>query len=280
MSALCQRWRGRREHYRTGAERLDPSRYGVELIEGDALARAFIQEHHYSGSYPAALCRLGLYRTGPPGSGTQLVGVAVFSTPMNQKVVPARCGVPALHGVELGRFVLLDDVPGNGESWFLARAKRALLQARPQTRAIVSYSDPVARYRADGTQLKPGHIGVIYQATNATYVGRSGARTLLLDRSGQIISPRALAKLRAGDQGRDYAREQLTQLGAPPQHSQEPLREYVDRALVHLRARGYLRQLRHPGNHCYVWRLDGGDVPGISLAYPKQRDSQQLPLVA
>jgi hypothetical protein len=44
----------------------------------------------------------------------------------------------------------------------------------------VVFSDPVERRRADGTVIMPGHVGVIYQASNAVYTGRGTARTLAL----------------------------------------------------------------------------------------------------
>jgi hypothetical protein len=47
-----------------------------------------------------------------------------------------KLGLPAgrhkAEAVELGRLVLLDDVPANGESWFIARAFE-LLRARGYT---------------------------------------------------------------------------------------------------------------------------------------------------
>ncbi len=125
-----QRWRKQRARYRPAGEPIDPSRYAVDVIEGDKPARAFVQAHHYSGTYPAARARVGLYR------GLELVGVAVFSVPCNSRTIPASApDLAALEGVELGRFVLLDDVPANGETWFL--------------------------------------VGTIYQAFNGMYLGRA-----------------------------------------------------------------------------------------------------------
>ena len=111
MSATCQRWRHRRDSYRPAGEPIDPSRYGVEPIADDTTARAFIVAHHYSGSLPAARCRVGLYRT-RPFARPELVGVAVFSQPASEAVLPKWLGTSA--GVELGRLVLLDDVPASG----------------------------------------------------------------------------------------------------------------------------------------------------------------------
>lgn len=125
MTPPCQRWHLRRESYRPAGEPIDPSRYGVEVL-GEGQARDYVVRHHYSGSYPAARCRVGLLRT--TGASRELVGVAVFSVPAGPKVIGA--WLPHLddpiEGVELGRFVLADDVPANGETWFLRRAFEAL----------------------------------------------------------------------------------------------------------------------------------------------------------
>ncbi|VTU44305.1 hypothetical protein [Variovorax sp. RA8] len=51
-------------------------------------AKAFVEEMHYSGSYPAARCRAGIF-VKEPFQQARLPGVGVFSVPMNQKVIPA-----------------------------------------------------------------------------------------------------------------------------------------------------------------------------------------------
>jgi hypothetical protein len=115
---LCQRWRGGRDSYRPAGEPLDPARYGVEPLD-ELPARSFVVTHHYSRSYPAASVRAGLYRCDRSGV-PQLVGVAVFGAPAGPQVLSR--WLPGLAGLELSRLVLLDDVPANGETWFLRRA--------------------------------------------------------------------------------------------------------------------------------------------------------------
>jgi hypothetical protein len=53
------------------------------------------------------------------------------------------------------------------ESWFLGQCAR--LAASTGLRGLVMFSDPIPRRRADGTVVMPGHVGVIYQASNAIY---------------------------------------------------------------------------------------------------------------
>ncbi len=75
----------------------------------------------------------------------------------------------ASDSVELGRFVLLDSVPANGE--ILARAFECL--RRKGLAGVVSFSDPVPRTKMDGTIIHRGHFGICYQATSATFLGRT-----------------------------------------------------------------------------------------------------------
>lgn len=266
---LCQRWDDRRDRYRPAGERIQPDRYGVDVIS-DRVAMEYIAAHHYARTAPPQILSVGLFdakAVGPP----VLCGVARFSVPMNQAAIPARTGQPPEHGCELGRLVLHEDVPGNGESYFVARAFRLLLQEKPTVRTVISYSDPVPRYRSDSSLFKPGHIGVVYQALNACYLGRSAARTLLMANE-TVVSDRALSKLRNDERGAGYVYEQLRNLGAPPITFGESGREYVSRVA----ALPIFRKFRHPGNLTYAWALGSksnrqavrGGMPR-ALPYPK-----------
>lgn len=261
----CQRWRDRRDRYRPAGERIDPSRYGVELLPGDDAPRRFVQAHHYSGSYPAALERVGLYRAGLAG-GPELVGVAVFSWPVQAATIPAWLGEAPDAGAELGRFVLLDDVPANGETWFLARALRLVQAARPAWRAILSYSDPLPRVGADGQVLTPGHIGTIYQAHNARYMGRSKPRVRRFAPDGREVGDRIVQKIRGEERGVDGAMRALVAAGLPARDSGEAPGAWLERVLP------LCRRVKHPGNHAYSWRLTGKgeDRRAPACPYPKR----------
>ena len=122
-----QRWRERRDTYRPAGEPIAAHRYGVEVLpERDA--RAFVVGHHYSASFPAARVSVGLFRSRGAFWAAELVGVATFSVGVQHAGTMRRwCSVGPDDGVELGRFVLLDDVEANGETWFLRRAFDALV---------------------------------------------------------------------------------------------------------------------------------------------------------
>lgn len=239
----CQRWRDRRGSYRPAGEPIRTADFDVAPIATDREARAFVEQHHYSGTYPAARARFGLRRRG------ELVGVAVLSHPASEAALAAALPLPCerLAKAELGRLVLLDEVPANGESFFVARAFE--LARRAGFEAIVSHSDPEPRATASGGLVFGGHVGTVYQALNATYCGRTPARTRYLLPDGSNLSQRLMGKVRRQEKGWRYGVELLLEHGAPPPEGD--WREWVARAVSTV-----ARCSRHRGNHRYVWALD------------------------
>lgn len=253
---FSQRWRSRRASFRPPGEVIDPRLYEVAPLAGDAAAKAFVLEHHYSGTYPAARFRFGLFRAGV------LQGVAVFSHPCNDAVLTSVFPGVATDSVELGRLVLLDQVPFNGETWFIARAFHHL--RREGLRGVVSFADPLPRRAADGTVTTPGHVGQVYQAQNGVYLGRSTPRTLHLLPDGSTFSARAAQKIRRGERGWRYAVEQLVSAGAPAPTGD--LGSWLKTAIA------ALATVRHPGNHRYAWafgRSEGRALSTRHSPYPR-----------
>ena len=274
MTTSAQRWRDRQTMFRPGAEAIRTADYEVSAIDGDGsdkIAKAFVQQHHYSGSYPAARERVGLYHR----SG-ELVGVAVFSHPSSEAVLE-RLPCDRLEGVELGRFVLLDSVAGNGESWFHARALD-ILRGRGY-RVLLSHSDPMPRRTLDGGIVLPGHVGLIYQATNAIYAGRSGRELHVLKPDGTIFSPRSMTKIRRWERGAERAIAELVSIGAIAPSSADLADRDSRRAWMWREIFRTCRRLEHNGNHRYLWALDKRlrrDVAKLASgdSYPKSIDPE------
>lgn len=235
----------------------------MDIIQGDTEARAFVELHHYSGSYVAARVRVGLYRK-VGCLKSYLAGVAVFSVPMQPAALTRHLG--SSQGVELGRLVLLDEVGFNGESWFVARAFSALKRESPALEGVLSYSDPLPRWTDAGRMVTPGHVGQVYQALNAAYLGLGRSRKLYLDRDGRTLSERALSKIRAMERGWEPAAVRLVEAGADPRWSGEEPGAWLARVLP-----GF-RTVKHPGNHVYVWRWTGQKPE--SLPYPKRNQGK------
>jgi hypothetical protein len=171
--------------------------------------------------------------------------------------------VPASEAVDLGRFVLVDDVPANGETWFLARCFELL---RHDVAGVVSFSDPMPRATADGTSIFPGHVGTIYQAGNACFLGRARADTLRLLPDGRVFCNRAIQKVRKRDRGWRYSVAVLVQNGAVHPAETDDLAPWLAFWLLRL-----TRRVRHPGNFKYAWALDSALRKCLppSRPYPK-----------
>ncbi len=252
----CQRWRAHRSSYRPAREVLDVGRYEVAPIADDSTPKAFVCQHHYAGTFVAARYRFGLY-----AQGGALEGVAVFSQPVNDLSLACLPG-EARASVELGRLVLLDHVAANAESWFVARCFEQL-RAEGLT-GVVSFSDPEPRTTAAGEVVFRGHLGTVYCALNAVYLGRATARTLRLLPDGSVFSDRAAQKIRQQERGWRYAVDQLVAAGAPAPEGD--LASWLPVAL-----RQVTRPLKHGGNHKYCWTLQKRDRRHLpaSLPYPK-----------
>lgn len=256
----CQRWRARRDSYRPAGETIVTAHYEVAPIPDDRTAKLFVEANHYSASYPAARFRHGLYW------GGLLVGVAVFSVPM-QGAVLDRLPCSREAAVELGRFVLLDRVPSNGESWMLARCFELLRGEGIE--GVVSFSDPMPRARADGAVIFAGHVGTIYQAANAVYDGRNRPHTVRLLPDGTVLSDRTIAKIRGRERGWRYAAAHLVRAGAAPLGEDDDARAWLATWLSRL-----TRTARHPGKHRYLFGLGRA----VKRALPKSQPYPKLDL--
>ena len=264
ITDTVQRWLLGREHRRPAGEVIRPSEYEVAEL-GPNEAKAFVELHHYSGSCSPTVHPFGLLRRGT------LSGAAVFGPLPSMNA--HRAVFPQLsidEGVTLGRLVLLDDVPANGESYFVARCFE-LLRARGVVQ-VESCSDPTPRASTDGRRVHRGHVGTVYQALSARYVGRTQPASLRLLPDGSVLSNRTQGKLVRDERGASTAVAQLERFGA----ESLPTDADEDEVLAWLRAwRGKLtRPLRHRGNHRYIWTLDKRrrrelEPYGPRLAYPK-----------
>lgn len=261
-----QRWEQGRSRWVSHRQCCDTSVMEAAPITHQ-VAKSFIHTHHYSGSYPSVRCRVGIFERG------QLVGVATFGIPAGPSVLKKWTGFGQDEAIELNRFILLERVGYNGESHALKLARRVLLTQLPELKALVAFSDPVLRETLEGELILPGHVGRIYQATNAGYRGRTGSRYLLLDAEGRAISSRLIQKIRQHQPGHVYATQRVLDAGAPPRHHGESVRAWLERALTHF------RRIYHPGNHGYVWSLERRRRVLSTSPYPKLADPVQLGLL-
>lgn len=148
--------------------------YAVRKIPA-VQAKEYVYKYHYShGSHHSPLPCYGLF------DGENLVGVYMFATPCSESVRASIFGIEYKnHVTELHRLHILDVTPKNTESWFISCCLHLLKQDCPQIEAVIAFSDPTE-----------GHTGIIYQATNALYYGKSQSSTFYIDKTGRLRHPR------------------------------------------------------------------------------------------
>ena len=238
-----KRWRSGRQRFVVPPHVFNPAGYHVEPLRTKD-AKAFVLEHHYSSTFPAVRFAFGLFRL------RELVGVATYGVPMSQAVVPKWLDVAPNLGVELNRLCMLDEVPFNGESFFVARAMRQLRELDPTLKGIVSFADPMERRDPDTDAiLKRAHWGTMYKALGARLCGRSSSRWLHILPSGEIVNLRTLSKIRNDEQGRDYAERLLVTGCITPRMRNESGRSWLERI------KPEFSFLKHPGNLAFTWRF-------------------------
>lgn len=270
-----QRFRKGRSGFVLDLERgvFDPRGYEVvHAGRAHAEARAFIEEHHYAASWPTALDVFELRHH------ERLVGSLVVAEPNGPKVLPKWFPFPK-EAAELSRLLLLDEVPFNAESWFIARVFELLW--RIGYAGLVSFSDPMPRERSDGTVVMPGHLGTTYMAASALYLGRTGREPQWLFPDGTVFPKRSRSKIHAYArgatarlcQGWSGAVDRLIARGAPPftfAHGDPAAARWCDDALTALAVKR-----RHPGQHRYLFAKRGG--PRKTLL--KHLEDNRLPIL-
>jgi len=167
---------------------------------------SFIKQHHYSHSHPGGIDYA--FRLDMDG---RLSGAATFGWQAgNPKAKHCHNNIPKKTR-ELMRLVLLNEVPRNSESRFIAWCLR-WLKKHTNLEVIVSYADP-----------EFGHSGKIYRASNFLYLGqqKNGSKRLVID--GRDVHPRS-----AGDTFGTTTPKNIAALGhTVGTRTKKPLHKYI-----------------------------------------------------
>lgn len=127
----------------------------------------FSRRYHYTGTGGNATWRWGLWH------GAVLLGVVAYN-------LPTRETCESVFGPEhfdkvwhMGRLALADDAPKNSESRLIAGSLRAIRSQHENVWGVLTYAATDA-----------GHLGYVYQATNALYTGTGGHAVIYVDTKG------------------------------------------------------------------------------------------------
>lgn len=238
-----QRWTRYQQTWRRPEDGgFDRRLYKVVALD-HVTARGFVMEHHYSRSY-GAVKRCGRYGMVERATDN-LVGVAAFGVPASRHLIPNTFpGLGYDRAAELLRFVLLDEVPSNAETWFAGQALHAL--TGHGLLGLVAHSDPVPRV-VDGRVLMPGHIGGIYRDGGWGYVGQADKRIQRQLPDGTVLNDRSAQKLPGRERGGLGVVATLVGFGADPLADRDDRREWLRYWTAQLTT-----PVRQPGVHRYV----------------------------
>lgn len=140
-------------------------------------AKAFILANHYAGTTPSTVkACLGWF------DGDRLVGVGLWGYGVRPAHTIARL-FPSLgtaNYLELNRLCLLDELPRNSETQFIAACTAELRRLYPDVKVLFSW--------ADGLRGKPGYV---YQAASWLYGGFIKSEFYAAP-DGEVLHPRLL----------------------------------------------------------------------------------------
>ena len=165
----------------------------VEQID----VREFCRRWHYTNSGGSASWNYGLF------DGDVLVGVVAYNLPTREACAAVFGQEHLSHVAHMGRLVCAEDAPRNSESHLIAGSLKRLHQSQGFW-AVLTYA-----------AQDEGHIGYVYQATNAIYTGTSSPKPYYLDADGRKWGSKSgtwsEAKRRADALGH-------TRVMSPPKH--------------------------------------------------------------
>jgi len=142
-------------------------RYQVKPIKAFETYDWLINKHYAKRIPGSILYSFGLY------DNKMLLGVCTFGMSPNYN----NNNIGDYPCIELNRLVVNDDVVKNTMSWFISKSMAYLKKPC----AVITYADQGMN-----------HFGVIYQASNFIYTGRSTGVDLYEMKNGKILSKRAL----------------------------------------------------------------------------------------
>lgn len=129
----------------------------------------FAHRYHYSGHSANQSYRYGLWYE------ATLWGVCGFNLPTRETCASV-FGLEHVDRVaHLSRLAMADHAPKNSESRLIAGALTMLASEHERFRAVITYADPLE-----------GHIGYVYQATNAIYTGLSTVKDRYVTPEGLV----------------------------------------------------------------------------------------------
>ena len=144
-------------------------------------AKYAVENYHYSRTMPRAkLLKFGIWEDG------KFIGVVIYGCGANNHI-SLPFGLKITKICELVRIAIREHVAP--VSRIVSITNRVLKKLNPGIKLVISYADP-----------EQNHLGIIYQAANWIYLGRSGAQRACLV-GGNVTHKRAVSLKRGTIKG-------------------------------------------------------------------------------
>lgn len=148
----------------------------------------FCRRYHYTGTGGNMSWRYGLWE------GVTLLGVVAYNLP-TRETCQSVFGPDHFDKVwHMGRLAMAEDAPRNSESRLISLSLKMIQAQHPDTWGVLTYA---------ATDV--GHIGYVYQATNALYTGTGGDSNYFTDSTGRrrstFLNGKGVSEARGAEMG-------------------------------------------------------------------------------
>mgnify|MGYP000893375014 CR=1 FL=1 len=124
----------------------------------------FVQKH-YLHKFPAGTQLIYMVIRKVNGEPTEPIGMALYGSPFPTATKFLEPEVTHQETIELKRLFLDDVGMKNLESFVIALTLKRVKEDKPNVKVVLTFADE-----------KAGHVGSIYQATNAIYLGQKDGK--------------------------------------------------------------------------------------------------------
>ena len=120
-------------------------------------------KRHYLQTFPTGIKKIyAVYQKNNQENTKKMIGMIIYGVPFMTAAKFLEPEVTLRETLELKRLFIDDIGIKNLESFVIGQSLKLLKQDSPETKVVITFADDVQ-----------GHVGAIYQATNATYIGKS-----------------------------------------------------------------------------------------------------------
>ena len=135
----------------------------IEITDADKNAVAQFVQAHYLHKFPTGIKKIFAVNHKQQDGSLKMIGMAMYGSPfmtVSKFLEPA--GIKLQETLELKRLFIDDVGIRNIESFVIGQTLGKIRKEMPEIRVVFTFADD-----------KAGHVGAIYQATNAIYLGKS-----------------------------------------------------------------------------------------------------------